>query len=138
MYDGGGAIQAPLGTPIGCDLQLSEFQQLGARTAQSRTYTYIVQPETFVKPAWTSNPRSGLEQLAGATGGRIVQLSGRDVSVLDRVRLEMSGLYAAQARIRSKPRSGSTHAISIKVNRPGVTIVARPQLAISSSPQSAE
>ena len=138
MYDGGGAIQAPLGTPIGCDLQVSEFQQLGVRTAQSRTYTYIVQPETFVKPAWTSNPRSGLEQLAGATGGRIVQLSGRDVNVLDRVRLEMSGLYAAQARIRSKPRSGSTQAISIKVHRPGVTIIARPHLAIPSSPQSAQ
>ena len=138
MYDGGGAIQVPLGTPIACDLQLSEFQQLGVRTAQSRTYTYIVQPEIFTAPGWTSNPRSGLEQLAGATGGRVFQLSGRDVNVLDRVRLEMSGLYILQARIRSKPRPGSTYVISVKVNRPGVTIVARPQLAIPSSPTSSQ
>jgi MSHA biogenesis protein MshL len=55
MYDGGGAIQVPLGTPIACDLQLSEFQQLGVRTAQSRTYTYIVQPEIFADNSLTSD-----------------------------------------------------------------------------------
>jgi hypothetical protein len=130
LYDGGGAVQAPLGTTIACDLQLSDFRQVGLRAAESRTYVYIVQPETFTAVAWTSHPRAGLEHLAGATGGRILQLSGRDPTVLDRVGREMSGLYLARARVNGNVRTGITHAIRIETTRPGVTIVARPHLAV--------
>ena len=87
----------------------------------------MVQPETFVAPSWTSNPRSGLEHLAGATGGRILQLSGRDVDVLDRVRLEMSGLYVALARVPMGSRPSTTYPLSVRSTRPGVRVVARSQ-----------
>ena len=38
MYDGGGAVQAPFGTFITCDLQLGEFRPVGVSAAQSRSY----------------------------------------------------------------------------------------------------
>jgi hypothetical protein len=129
LYDGGAEIQTP-GAVIACDLQLSDFRQLGIRAAASRSFMYIVQPETFSSPPWTSNPRAGLEHVAGVTGGRILQLSGRDVDVLDRVRVETTGVHLAIARLRSQPRGGIDHPLSVRVRRPGVVVVARPQLTV--------
>ena len=128
MYDGGGAIQAPLGTSMACDVQLSDFRQLGLRASRSRGYIYIVQPETFGGLPWTSSPRSGLEQLAGVTGGRILQLSGRDHDVLNQLTLETSAVYVAQITLEDQPRSVQT--LGVKTSRPTVTIVARPHVTM--------
>ena len=126
MYDG--AVQQPLGTSMACDVQLDEFRQVGLQASRSRTYVYIVQPETFGRLQWTSSPRSGLEQLAGATGGRILDLSGREVDVLDQVRRETSALYVAHISLKDQPRSPQT--LSVRTSRPDVIIVARPKASV--------
>ena len=136
MYDGGGAVQAPLGSFIGCDLQLSEFRQLSLRAAESRSYLYIVQPEVFTDPAWVSSPRSGLEHMAGATGGRIMEIGGRGSDMFRRIASEVSGVYLAGALVRSKPRGGTLYDVSVRTTRPGVTILARPHLAVPPDPES--
>jgi hypothetical protein len=130
MYDGGGAVQVPFGTPMACHVQLSDFRQVGLRAARSRGYTYIVQPDTFNRLQWTSSPRSGLEQLAGVTGGRILQLSGRDRDVLEAIRLETSAIYTARVRVDDQVRAAQT--FDVRTSRPDVTIVARPQITVPS------
>jgi hypothetical protein len=127
MYDGGGAVQAPLGTFLACDLQMSEFREVGIRAALARSYVYIVQPDVFDTASWTSSPRAGLEQLAGVTNGRIVQLSGRDLRALDPLATETSAIYVALVNVRG--RSQAIQTLSVRTSRPGVTIVARPQIA---------
>jgi len=127
MYDGGGGVQAPLGTVMACTVQQADFRRFGPRGAQSRSYLYIVQPETFNSLQWNSSPRSGLEQLAGAMGGRILQLSGRDSDVLNRVLLETSAVYVAIVGLTNTPRSVQT--LSVTTSRRGVKIVARPQIS---------
>ena len=128
LYDGGTAVQAAFGTFMACNVQMNDFRQLGLGAAKSRSYVYIIQPETFGDLQWSSSPRSGLEQLAGVTGGRILQLSGRDLEVLDRVRLETSAVYVALVGVAH--RLGSLQALSVKTSRSGVSIVARPQIQV--------
>jgi hypothetical protein len=132
LYDGGGAVQAPFGTFLACDVQMSEFRQVGVRAALARSYVYIVQPDVFDTAAWSSSPRSGLEQIAGATGGRIVQLSGRDLRALDRIATETSALYVALVNVRGRAQAMQT--LSVRTSRPGVTVVARPQIAGAPAP----
>ncbi|MEO8071191.1 MAG: hypothetical protein ABI652_07300, partial [Acidobacteriota bacterium] len=133
MSDSAGPAGAPFGTVTACELQSSEFRPVGLEAALARAYFYIVQPEIFETAPSETRPRAGLEHLAGVTGGRILQLSGREGDLLRRVSGEMSSVYVADVELDALDRIVATYALSVKTARRGVTIHARPDVAMATA-----
>ena len=69
----------------------------------------------------------GLEALVGQTRGSLDTTFGRAEAAIDRLALELTGYYLIGFEPEASDRDGKPHEISVKVNRPGVTIRARRQ-----------
>ena len=127
-----------------CELQPEDFRRVGTEGAAARAYFYIVQPEApgvrsntqepatsgGAIPRWDNNPRAGLEHLAGVTGGRVFQLAGSDVTLLNRVGVETSAFYIASLEPDPAERTDNTHQLSVRTTRTGVTVYARPDIML--------
>ena len=127
-----------------CELQPEDFRRVGTEGAGARAYFYIVQPEApgvrsntqepatsgGAIPRWDNNPRAGLEHLAGVTGGRVFQLAGSEVTLLNRVGVETSAFYIASLDPDPAERTDNTHQLSVRTTRAGVTVYARPDIML--------
>jgi VWFA-related protein len=69
----------------------------------------------------------GLEALVGQTRGSLETTFGRAEAAIDRLALELTGYYLIGFEPEASDRDGKPHEISVKVNRPGVTVRARRQ-----------
>jgi VWFA-related protein len=148
---GGRGAEAPAADIVGsglqsrrCELNPEEFRRVAVQATGARAYFYIVQPETIgvgrnstepttsggAIPRWDSNPRAGLEHLAGVTGGRVFQLAGSDSTLLNRVGVETSAFYLAAVEADANDRTESTHQLSVRTARGGVTVYARPDILL--------
>ena len=76
---------------------------------------------------------SGLEMLVGKGGGLTFNVVGSGAYFFDRLSLEMSAYYLIGFDPEPGDRDGKAHKISVKVNRPGLTVRARPEFVVPAS-----
>jgi VWFA-related protein len=75
--------------------------------------------------------RDGLEQLAGQTRGRLLQVSaGTGAGQFERLNRELSGYYLIGFEPTSADRTGRQRRIKVQVRRRGLTVRARPTFAL--------
>lgn len=75
--------------------------------------------------------RDGLEQLAGQTRGRLLQISaGTGAGIFERLNRELSGYYLLGFEPTDSDRTGRQRRIRVEVRRRGMTVRARPTFAV--------
>ncbi len=74
---------------------------------------------------------SGLTTLAGMTGGTFFYGVGRATGVFDRIRTEIANFYELGLETVPADADGKPHEISIKVNRPNLTVRARREVLLA-------
>ncbi|HVL66238.1 MAG TPA: hypothetical protein VM364_03125 [Vicinamibacterales bacterium] len=126
-----------------CELRRELFQEVGAAAGAARAMFYIVPPTEIagggvqreniagVGFAGSDNPMEGVEHLAGVTGGKILNLTGSSDGALGRIVRETASHYLASVDIDRSDRTGRTQPLDIRVNRPGVEVRTRPQIAFA-------
>ncbi len=120
---------------------LSYFQDLQKRTAESGTSTHVVQlhqPETDASdrrmagagrlPA--SDLYEGLSTIAGVTGGSMSAGVGRAAGVFDRIAAEVTHSWQLGVEASDQDNDGKTHQIQVKLRREGLTVRARRELIL--------
>lgn len=76
--------------------------------------------------------RDGLEQLAGQTRGRLLQVAaGTGRGIFERLNRELSGYYLLGFEPTDADRTGRQRRIRVEVRRRGVTVRARPTFAVA-------
>lgn len=81
-----------------------------------------------LSPSFTEDDRLnsfGIENVTAAAGGTLVRVIGSVESAFDRVATEMSGSYLLGIEVEPADRDGKSHAVEVKVNRPGAQVRAR-------------
>jgi hypothetical protein len=134
-----GQMSAPLGvfaapapdnnlvTLAPCQLRTDQFKQVSAAAAAARAQFYVIQPELSV----TRETRAGLEHLAGATGGLLMQLGGGEDSALARVTRESAGYYIARVEPEPSETTGTIRNLRIEVTRPNASVRQRTQMSVA-------
>jgi hypothetical protein len=128
--------------------QPAAMTDLARRAAEARVTLHIVrpQPNMFADVSmpglgasaqartWEDNlMRDGLDQLAGQTRGRLVQISaGTGAGVFERLSQELSGYYLVGFEPTAADRGGRERRIRVRTRRGGLTVRARPTFAIPS------
>ncbi len=118
------------GTSLGrCQLQREHFEQVGAAAAGARAQVYVVHPALSL----STGGLEGLEHLTGVTNAPLWHFDGTDGTdgALTRILRETGGYYLARIEPDPDEAQGSLHGLSIEVSRPGVTVRARPQVAVA-------
>src|SRR5690606_32444792 len=115
------------------------------RAAEARVTLHIVRPaSSMMMDASRSAPggmrmfsfddslmRDGLEQLAGQTRGRMVQIAaGTGAGIFERLGRELSGYYLLGFEPTEEDRAGREGRIRVRGRRRGVTVRARPAFAL--------
>jgi VWFA-related protein len=117
---------------------------LSRRAAEARVTLHIVrpQPSLMTDASRATAPglsyslddymmRDGLEQLAGQTRGRLLQISaGTGAGIFERLNRELSGYYLIGFEPTAADRTGRQRRIKIQVRRKGLTVRARPTFAL--------
>jgi len=116
---------------------------LGEQAARSNTTIYALHIDHSMLQAFSAETRHSdkqpvsreresvmlgrmLDQFAGASGGTLLRvLVGSGEGMLDRVLLETSAYYLLGVEPTSSDRDGRTHALRVRVSRPGSTIRSR-------------
>jgi hypothetical protein len=76
--------------------------------------------------------RDGLEQLAGQTRGRLLQVAaGTGAGVFERLNRELSGYYLIGFEPTAEDRTGRNRRIRVQVRRRGLTVRSRPTFALA-------
>jgi VWFA-related protein len=76
--------------------------------------------------------REGLEQLAGQTRGRVLQVgAGTGKGIFERLNRELSGYYLVGFEPTEADRTGRQRRIRVQVRRRGLTVRARPTFALA-------
>lgn len=115
------------GQTIGrCQITREHFENVGQAAARGRVQVYLIQPEL----ADSASGRAGLEHLTGVTGAPLWPLDAGENGGLSRVARETGGYYLARVEPEPSEAHGSLQRLNVEVNRPGVTVRARPQLMI--------
>jgi VWFA-related protein len=151
---------ARLNTPVNV-IMISEGLFLGRapvsvadvsrRAAEARVTLHIVrpQPSLMVDASRATAPgmsytlddymlRDGLEQLAGQTRGRLLQISaGTGAGIFERLNRELSGYYLIGFEPTQSDRTGRQRRIKVQVRRRGLTVRARPTFALTREANSA-
>ena len=131
------------------------YEELTRAATRGRARLFIIQPHSFLLGAGISarNPTvrvwleedasmklSGLEALAGATGGSLFRLSGNAENAFSRIGYETEGYYLLGFRATSSELDGRRHKIGLRTSRRNVTVrsrdsfrVVRDKLPISST-----
>ena len=124
-----------------------DLEDLASLSAAARTQFYVVQPNNAMlidasRKLPTGLPEADiqnrdkatntLEDIAGVTGGDFFRLSGTADAVFERVLRETAAYYELAFEPLESERNGKDHSISIRVNRPKVTVRARPSFSINS------
>jgi hypothetical protein len=118
---------------------------LSRRAAEARVTLHVVRPTGSLMgdASRSSAPgmsysfddylmRDGLEQLAGQTRGRLLQVSaGSGAGVFERLNRELSGYYLIGFEPTQADRTGRQRRIKVQVRRRGIEVRARPTFALS-------
>lgn len=117
---------------------------LSRRAAEARATLHIIRPNQSLlgdasrasAPGMTYSMddylmRDGLEQLAGQTRGRLIQISaGTGAGMFERLNRELSGYYLIGFEPTAADRTGRQRRIKLQVRRKGVNVRARPTFAL--------
>ncbi|MEZ5285617.1 MAG: VWA domain-containing protein [Vicinamibacterales bacterium] len=118
---------------------------LSRRAAEARVTLHIVRParslmadaSRAVAPGQSFSMddyllRDGLEQLAGQTRGRLIEISaGNGSGAFQRLTRELSGYYLIGFEPTDADRTGRQRRIKLQVRRRGLTVRARPTFALA-------
>ena len=122
---------------------------LSRRAAEARVTLHIIRPaqslmgdaSRAVAPGQSFSMddylmRDGLEQLAGQTRGRLLQVAaGTGAGIFERLNRELSGYYLVGFEPTDADRTGRERRIRVRVRRNGVTVRARPTFALPREPE---
>jgi hypothetical protein len=123
-----------------CELSEHLFARVGVAAGAARARVYVIRPGDAsdggaVMQRETSrgsdNPLAGMEHLTGATGGKLLALTGSTGSGMDRVLRETAAYYLATIDARPEDRSGRTQALDINVARGETEVRSTPQITIA-------
>ncbi len=120
---------------------LSYFQDLQKRTAESGTSMHVVQlhqPETDASDRRMAGAGGlpardlyeGLSTIAGVTGGSMSAGVGRAAGVFDRIAAEVTHSWQLGVEASDRDNDGKTHQIQVKLGREGLTVRARRELIL--------
>jgi VWFA-related protein len=127
-------------------LQLADVSR---RAAEARITLHIVRPGQSMMPDATRATaggaqtfsfddyllRDGLDQLAGQTRGRLLQVSaGTGAGVFEQLNRELSGYYLLGFEPTEDDRTGRQRRIKVEVRRRGLNVRARPTFALAREP----
>jgi VWFA-related protein len=118
---------------------------LSRRAAEARVTLHIIRPAPSLMgdASRSSAPgmnyslddylmRDGLEQLAGQTRGRLLQISaGTGAGIFERLNRELSGYYLIGFEPTPGDRTGRQRRIKVQVRRKGLTLRSRPTFALT-------
>ncbi len=118
--------------------------EVSRKAAEARVTLHIVRPATSMMgdASRASAPgvsftmddylmRDGLDQLAGQTRGRVLQVSaGSGAGIFERLNRELSGYYLIGFEPTEADRTGRQRRIRLQVRRKGLTVHARPTFAL--------
>lgn len=125
--------------------QLVDMTDLAAVAQQARVSIYVLQLDapvtdaaaTVLSPTLADDFRvraDGLARVAGAGGGALYQLVGTDPSPFARLLRELAGYYLLAFEVAPGDRDGRAHRIDVRVDRPGMTVRARPAFRAPPAP----
>ena len=77
---------------------------------------------------------TGLTTIAGMTGGSYFSAIGRGTGVFDRIRTVITNFYELGVEGSAGDNDGKAHDLRVRVSRHGVTVRAREQVLVASSP----
>ena len=128
--------------------QPTAMAEIARRAAEARVTLHIVRPQNnmFADASVQGSSasmrnmsyddslmRDGLDQLAGQTRGRLVQISaGTGAGIFERLSQELSGYYLIGFEPTAADRGGKERRIRVRTKRNGLTVRARPTFAIAS------
>ena len=118
--------------------------EVSRKAAEARVTLHIIRPATSMMgdASRASAPglsftmddylmRDGLDQLAGQTRGRVLQISaGTGAGIFERLNRELSGYYLIGFEPTEADRTGRQRRIRLQVRRKGLTVHARPTFAL--------
>ena len=136
---------APMGLMPGmCELVVDLFRRVAAAASAAHANVYVMHPADIgvttplQRPTaggtgdiGSDNPREGIEHLAGATRGARLPLDATGTASLLRVVRESSAYYVAELEAVSGEVAGRSRSLSVHVARRGVTVRARPEIALA-------
>ena len=122
-------------TPDLCFIRAEDYREVElVMLAAPVTVNVIhVQDPTGSGAAASTSQKQGLEHLAGITGNRIGRLVGSSEAAMAELAASTSAYYRAMFVAQDSERNGMIRPMSVKVNRPDVTVVARPAVVIPSA-----
>jgi VWFA-related protein len=132
--------------------QLVDLTDISALAQKARVTIYVLQldvpavdvSDSAVSPTLGADVRArgdGLARLAGAGGGALFQLVGRDALPFSRILQELSGYYLLAFEPTAADRDGRAHRINVSVRRPAATVRSRPAFqapAVPTAPMTVE
>jgi hypothetical protein len=137
---------APMGLMPGmCELTVDQFRRVATAAAGARANFYVLQPAdsgltSVQRPTpggagdrGSDNPLEGIEHLTGVTGGVRLPLDAAGAASLRRVARETSAYYVAELESSAAEPVGRARPLSVRVNRRGVTVRARPEITFGES-----
>lgn len=116
--------------PSACDVRVDDFQAVARAALPTQAHFWIARAETAAATGGpvedaagrSSNLLVGLEQLAGATGAPLINLTGSDGTLLERVARESAGYYVAGVAIQPGDRGAQPRSLDVRVARAGVAV----------------
>ena len=121
-----------------CELVVQKFEELGIAAAKARATFHVLQPEDqMISPGalgaadiagtTVQDMVAGVEALAGVTGAEHLRLGGESADTIERI-LRYSSYYIAS--VDARPDDRGVTRLSVSTTRPGVTVRARPRIAL--------
>ncbi len=123
-----------------CELSENLFTQVATAAGRARAHFYVIRPgdaadrgasvqrETSIG---SDNPLAGIEHLVGATGGKLLSLTGSAGTALERVVRETSARYLATVAAQPNDRSGRSQQLDVRVSRRGVEVRTHPHITFA-------
>jgi hypothetical protein len=112
--------------PSACEVTTREFQSLDRAISTSAVNLYVVAATL----SSTNAMQQGIENLAGASGNPLMEIAKGGDSDMARVARENTAWYRVSFVPDAGERSGELQRVEVQSKRPGVSTVARSQVAI--------
>ena len=122
-----------------CELTREMYDQVAVAAGAARAQFYVIQPMDLINTnaavtrenvagvgyTGSDNPIEGIENLAGVTRGKLLQLTGSAETALGRVARETAAHYLAAITPERNDRSGRSQELDVRVKRAGVDVRTR-------------
>ncbi len=118
-----------------------DMEDVARAAAAARVQLFVIQPneprldatarnEPTTSTVDSARRLEGLEDLAGATGGELLRLSGLGDTAFRRIADLISAHYLLGFEPRTGEQNGKPHTMEITTKRPGVTLRVRPAFVV--------